>query len=328
MGPDRSVYRSLAAAAAFTLFGLVHTAGIAQSFPDRPIRIVIPFAAGGGADIALRALAPEVTSILGQPIVLENRPGAGFRLGVQAMNNAKPDGHTIAMAPDGLVVLQPLADPTFKFEAYKDYAPVVFLFESPLTFAAHPSVPFRDVKGLIAYAKKNPGKLNFAVGVGSATHFIAELFRHGADVDVALIPYKHSNQAQADVLAGQVHMLMSSTVIKQFIESGRLVGIATTGKERWGPFSNLPTLAESGIPVAATVWYSLIAHSATPRETVVKLNTAFNQAQRVPAIQKNFAQVGLVSHPDMTADDLAERIRAEARTWAPVIRKAGLKIGQ
>jgi tripartite-type tricarboxylate transporter receptor subunit TctC len=299
---------------------------LGQSFPERPIQLIHPFSVGSGSDVGARTMSAEAAKVLGQPIVVENRTGANGRAGIQAMNGAKADGHVLALISDGIVVTQPLLDPAFKLEVDKTFLPLTFLFESPLTLATNPSLPFRDLKGLVSYAKQNPGKLTFAVTQGTSSQFFAYLFQYTAGIDLRQIPYKAVNLALPDLLEGRVDLFMSSTVIKSNIDSGKLIGLATTGNVRWAPFANLPTFAEAGVPISLSLWYGIILPVGTPRDVVTKLSNAFNQSLRVTAVQKRLDELGMVYYPENTPSDLAARIRSDIKVWEPVIRKAGVKL--
>jgi tripartite-type tricarboxylate transporter receptor subunit TctC len=297
----------------------------AQTFPNRPITVIYPFGAGGIGDNVLRPVSAEAGKLLGQPIVFEDRPGANGRLGIAAMRSAKPDGYLVSFALEGLLIQQPLADPNFKLEVEKDYVPIAFVMSTPLVFTANPSAPFRDIKSLIAYARSNPGKVNMSVLQGASTHFIGELLRQIAEIDITLIPYKSNAQAMVDLVEGRIHMSVSSLSVKPFIDSGKVIGLGTSGKERWSAFPNLPTLIESGLPISSTTWFALIAPVGTPREAVVKLNNAFNGALRQPLIQKLYETAALGSAP-MSPEELSAMIKSEVKLWDPVIRKAGIKM--
>lgn len=288
--------------------------------------IVLPFAPGSNTELSARAIGTAAGKVLGQTVIFENRTGANGRLGVSALQRAPLDGSLVAAAADGVLVSQPLADSSFKLEIDKDYVPIAFLFDSPLVLAAHPSVPFRDVKGLIAYAKANPRKLNFAVGNATSSHFLAEMFRQAAGIEVSMVPYKGAAQSVVDLLAGRVDLLFISTTVKPYIESGKLVGLATSGKERWSPFPTLPTVTEAGAPMGATVWFGLIAPPGTSRDVVSRLSSAFRAAARSAEVSALLDRYGFVSRPDMAPAEFAAYIRSELSAWGPVIRKSGIKL--
>ena len=213
-----------------------------QAFPAKAVTLVMPYTAGSNIDIAVRAVAAEAANALGQPIVVENKPGALTRLGVEQMRRSAPDGYVLAIATDGLVVTQPVADPGFSFEAGKDFAPVSMIASFPLVLVANGKLPFKDVKGLLEYARANPGKLNMAGGPGSISQIAYERFNRLTGGNITFIPYKDSTQATPDLNEGRVQLVFGGSQLKPMIDAGNLVGIATTGSSPWAVFPRLPTL--------------------------------------------------------------------------------------
>jgi tripartite-type tricarboxylate transporter receptor subunit TctC len=297
----------------------------AQAFPNRPISLVYPFPAGNVLDVSLRAVSAEASKMLGQPIVFENRPGAKTRLGVAAIAKAPPDGHQLSVAIDALMVGQPIADPDFKMVAGKDYAPVAFVLEFPYLLAASALVPFRDIAGMISYAKANPGKLNIAVAPGSASHFATERLLQTAGVGMTLIPYKGGDMAN-DLVAGRIDLAFTTTLMAPFINTGKAVALGTTGTQRWHAFPTVPTFAEAGLPMPTTVWFAIIAHANTPPDIVARLNSVFTAAVNLPHIQKQLAANGYNTDRKMSPAELTAFIQSELNVWGPVIQKAGIKL--
>lgn len=299
---------------------------LAQGYPNRPITFIFPYPSGAALEGLLRQLHVEVSKQLGQPIVFENRPGANTRLGINAIRQAKPDGYTLTFATDSILVHQPLADPEFKLEPGKDYVPVTFLTRNLLVFAANPAVPFRDVKGLIAYAKANPGKLNVGFGAGSPLHFAAEFFRQRAGIDVAMIPYRGTPDALTALLAGQVDLEFGSATFKPHVDSGKLVALATSGQERWDMFPSVPTLVESGVQMVQSTWGGVLAPANTPPDIVQKLYSAYNSALRLPEIAKRFQELAFIPDVNMSPNDFGALVKSETELWRPIIQKAGIKL--
>lgn len=295
------------------------------AYPSKPVSLIYPFTPGGGTEQVTRTVMAEAAKFLGQPIIFENRPGANSRQGINAQRGAPPDGYVLSVAIDGLLVSQPLVDPSFRLEPGKDYVPVALLFQSPLALVGHPSLPFRDLKGLIAYARTYPGKLNVAMANASSSHFIAERFRQAAGIEVTFVPYKGSSSALVDLMGGRVDLTFN-TGSKGHVDAGKLVAFATTGNQRWEIMPSVPTLAESGVPVATTIWFALIAHPATPRDVVIKLNGAINHAMKSGTVVRHLEDVGWKSYPAMSQEETTAYIRDEIEAWSPVIRRAGIKL--
>lgn len=297
----------------------------AQSFPSHPLTFSVPWTPGSNLEILLRALATEVSQQLGQPVILENRPGANQRLPVMGMQKAPPDGHFLANVSDALVVTQTIADPTLKFEAGRDYVPVALLVSFPLVLVSHPSLPFRDMKGLVAYAKANPGKLNLAGGPGSITQITAERMRQLGGFSWTFVPYKDTSVAVPDLLAGRVDLTITGSLIKPIVDTGKLNALATTGPTRWSPFPSVPTLQESGLNMNAAVWYAVVVAPGTPAPVVARLNEAFNAALKSPAVTKRIAEYGYTAST-LTSQQFETFIRSEIAAWSPIIKSAGIKM--
>ncbi len=299
----------------------------AQGFPSKPITVIFPFTAGSPVDTVFRDIAQHASKTLGQPVLLEARPGANNRLGLAAVKTAKPDGYLLAMAFDAVLVSQPIIDSNFHLEPVRDYAPVQLTLEFPMVMIGGTSPPIKDVKEFVAYAKANPGKVNFAAVGGGTGHFIAERMRQAMGIDVTMVPYKGSPPAITDLIGNRVNVLLTGANARPFINSGKVVGIATTGSQRWSAFPDLPTLTESGIAVASSTWYGLVAPPGTPPDVIAKLNSAFNAAMQVPEIRKNLEEkFGMLPRGNLTPDEFTSFIRAESRTWAPILKASGIKI--
>jgi tripartite-type tricarboxylate transporter receptor subunit TctC len=311
----------LAAAASLATAG----PAMAQAYPSRPITLVYPYPPAG-SPVAFQALFAEASKILGQPIVVDFKPGAGNRFGVTDIMKAKPDGYTLAAAPDVVLTVLPLTSSTFKAEAGRDYLPLMQMIEYSFVITAHPSMPFRDFQGMVAYAKANPNKLNFAGNEpGGVRHFLLERIKAQTGTQIANIPYKGDAASLADRLSGIVELGISAAGFKPHIDTGKLVALATTGPKRMSEFPQIATLEESGYKgFTMTSWFGLVAPAGTPPEVMTKLNAAFNAGLKVPEVirlldQQGFDPVG------GSPEAFARKIRADIAVNAPLISKLGLK---
>lgn len=298
---------------------------LAQPFPNRPITMVYPFPPAG-SPVVFTTIFSEASKVLGQPIVVDYRPGAGNRFGATEVMKAKPDGYLLGAAPDAVLTVLPLTSSTFKAEPGKDYAPLVQMIEYSFVVTAHPSMPFRDFPGLVAYAKANPGKLNFAGNEpGGVRHFLLERIKAVTGVEITNVPYKGDAQSLPDRLSGTIELGISTAGFKPHIDSGKLVALATTGPARMKEFPQVPTLQEAGYKgFTMTSWFGLIAPSGTPADVIAKLNAAFNVGIKSPEVAKLMAQFGFepVGGP---AEQFFTKIRSDIATNAPVIKRLGLK---
>ncbi len=298
----------------------------AQTYPDRPIRIIHGFAAGGGADVLLRTIIPQVSENLGQQIVVEYRPGAGGNLAMEAVARAAPDGYTLLMGTPGLAINPSLYN-NLTFDPLKDFAPISLIGTVQNVLIVHPQVPANDVKELIALAKAQPGKLNFASsGTGTSLHLAAELFKVSTGVDITHIPYKGGGQAMTDVIGGQAEMMWNvlPSALPQ-IKAGRVKALAVTGKVRSDALPNVPTMQEAGVAgYTAITWNGILAPAGTPRPIVAKLNEAIVKALQSPDMRTKYAAIGqdvVWSTPEEFSAFLAD----EAQRWSKVVRTAGIK---
>ena len=301
-------------------------AGAAFAFPDKPIRIVNGFAAGGGSDILLRALLPAFTEKLGQPIVVDYRVGAGGNVAIEAVTKAAPDGYTLLMGFAGLATA-PFLNARLAFDPIKDLAPVTLVGIVPNVLMVHPSVPVTSVREFVAYAKLHPGKLNFtSPGSGTTQHLVGELFKLAAGIDMVHIPYKGGGQAQADVVGGQAQSLFNVVPSAlPMIRADKLRAIAVTGKTRSEALPEVPTMIEAGYPsVTAVTWNGILAPAGTPRETVAKLNEAMVSVLRTPEMKEQLAKLGQ-EVAWSTPEEFAAFLRDETEKWRKVISATGIK---
>jgi tripartite-type tricarboxylate transporter receptor subunit TctC len=298
----------------------------AQTYPARPLRIVVPFAPGGGTDNLTRIMAPRMTELLGQPVLIDNRPGASGQIGTELVARAAPDGYTLAHV-DTSFTSNPSLYRKLPYDAVKDFVPISVLASAPVVLMIHPSVPVKSLKELIALAKARPGELNFATGgTGSATHLGVELFKSAAGLDLVHIPYKGSGPAAAAVLAGQVVMTFASpSATAQYAAAGKLRALAVTGDKRNAAMPQVPTFVESGVRGvdSGTYWVSL-APAATPRDIVVTLNAAMKKVLQMPDIRQRLTGLGFEPIAG-TPEEAAAHVRDAIAKWARVVAQAKIR---
>jgi len=316
----------LAAGACAAAEGLSNDAR-AQGFPSNPIRVIVPFAPGGGSDLVGRLVAQELADALKQPAIVENRAGAAGRVGAEFVAKAPADGHTLLVATSSIMITGPALYAKLPFDVQKDFAPVTLLASSPYVLVVHPSVPAKTVRELIAVAKSRPGVLNYAsAGSGAPAHLAGELFKSMAGVDMVHIAYKGSAPATMAVLAGEMDLMFSSiSPAIPAMQSQRLRGIAITSAKRSAQLPQLPTVAESGLPgFRVETLFALLAPAGTPQNVVTQLNAVLVKAFDSAEVRKRLASTGtdpMVSTPE----NLGKIIREETRIWTQVIRDAGIK---
>ena len=311
-------------AVALLCFG---AAAWSQPYPSKTVRLVVPYAVGGSADVYGRVLAAKLSETLGHPVVVENRPGGGAVVGTDAVAKSAPDGYTVLMMSNTHAVNETLI-PKKPYDLMHDLAPVTGVNYQDLLLAVHPSVPAKNVKELIALAKKSPGKLNYASsGPGTPYHMAGELFKYMAGVDIVHIPHKGSDQARTAVLGHQVDMMFDaiSTIIGQ-VHAGKLRAIATTGKNRSSVTPDVPTVAESGVPgYEAPIWLGLMVPAATPKPIIEKLNAEVVKVLQSPDIKENWAKQGAAPMP-MKPDEFDRFLRADIEKWGKLVKATGMKV--
>ena len=313
---------------AFAVALLLPVAGAAQSYPGKPIRLICPFPPAGAVDIASRATAHELSRILGQPVAVENKPGAGGNLGGAEAARSAADGYTLFMTTSGIQAINPALYAKMPFDPNKDLAPVAALVSLNNVLVVHPSVPARTVQDVIALAKKDPGKWTYASsGNGTSIHMSGAMFTQLTGTDILHIPYKGSGPAVTDLLAGQVNMMFDNIPSSlPHIKAGKLRALATTGAKRDPALPDLPTLAEAGVRgYESGVWFGLSVPAGTPREIIVKLNAAALQAARSPEFAKRMTDLGYNLIPS-TPEQMATMLKAELARWAPIVKSSGAKI--
>jgi len=315
-----------AIAAAVLIFSV--TPAAAQTYPSRPIRMIVPFAPGGNVDINARAVAPGLGQLLGQQVIVDNRAGAGGTIGTDTVAKSAPDGYTLLMASSSIMTNGPAVYPKLPYDIVRDFAPVGRVAVVPLVIIVHPSLPARNTGELIAIAKAQDGKLVFAnAGVGTTNHLIAELLMIRTGARMTLIPYKGSAPALIDLVAGHVfgHVDQVSSALP-YIKAGRIRAIAVTTAKRAVALPDVPTLAESGVPgFDASTVTGVLAPARTPRDIVQKLNLALGQVLAQAAVKERFAAVGAEVQPS-SSDELAAWIRDDLAVWVNVVKQTGIKL--
>ena len=305
------------------LAGLAH----AQAYPSRLIRIIVPLAAAGTGDTLARLVGEEMAKTLGQPVIVENRPGSGGTIGAEAVAKAPADGYTLLLASPALVI-NPLLRAKAGYDALRDFAPVTVIANTHQLLLAHPSLPAGTLLELIAYAKKNPGRLNYgSAGSGSATHLNAELLKSMAGVSIVHIPYRGSTQARQDLLAGEVQLAVDGLLpTLALIRAGKLKALALTSSRRSAAAPEIPTMAEAGVPgYASDTWYGLVVPAATPPEALAVLHAAAVKAIGSPEIGIQLAKQAAepVGNSQAAFRTLLE---AERALWAKVVQDSGARV--
>jgi tripartite-type tricarboxylate transporter receptor subunit TctC len=308
------------------LAALAATNALGQAFPDKPVRVINGFAAGGGSDILLRAFVTKWSELLGQQVVVEYRTGAGGNVAMEAVAKAPADGYTLLMGSPGLVTNPSLYD-KLPFDPQKDFAPVSLVGSVTNVLVVNPAVSATNVRELVALAKAQPGKFNYASpGAGTSLHLAAELFKLSAGVDIVHVPYKGGGQAQADVMGGQVQMMFNvlPSALPQ-VRAGKLRALAVTGRARHETLPEVPTMIESGLAdYTAITWNGIVAPAGTPRPVIEKLNQTLVAALRSPEMKEQYLKIGTDPWWS-TPEEFAQFMREEAVKWRRVIQAAGIK---
>jgi tripartite-type tricarboxylate transporter receptor subunit TctC len=307
---------------------LLATGAFGQGFPDRPVRVIVPFGPGGGTDNLVRLIAPTVGTTLGQQLVIENRPGGNSLIGTELVARAAPDGYTVLLTDLSILVNPGLFKAKMPFDTQKSFTGASMLATAPVILVAHPSVSASSVKELISFARQNPGKLNYASGgLGASTHLAGELMKQVAKVDIVHIPYKGTGPAMTDLLGGVVHMQFAGiSSARSHVDAGKLKALAVTGKQRNAAMPNVPTFDESGMPgVDADTYWGLYVPSATPAAVVASLNKAFVAGVRSPAHAERLTALGFLAMGNSPAEH-TQQMHSMIKLWTDVIDRAGIKV--
>ena len=306
---------------------LAAASALAQSYPSKPVRLIVPFAAGGPADVYARFMAQRLQDALGQPFVIDNRPGAGSVIGTDAVAKAAPDGYTLLLMSNAHTVNESLI-PNKPFQLMRDFVAIAPLNYSDLVLVANPALPASTLKELISRAKASPGKFNYASsGPGTPYHMAGELFKSMAGVYLVHIPYRGSTGARTDVIGGQVDVMFDAvTTMAEQVKAGKVKALATTGRTRSEVLPDVPTLNEAGVPgYEATIWLGLMAPRATPKAVVDKLNDAVSKIVGQSDVRQTWAKQGAVPLL-MTPVVFDQYVRDDIAKWAGVIKAANIKV--
>ena len=314
--------------AAGLVAGVVAGAAWGQAYPNRPVKIVVPYPPGGVTDLFARALGAQMQESMGQPFLVENRPGASQMVGAVYVAKSPPDGYTLYVGSITSLAMNAYTQKNIQYDPVKDFAAVSLGMTMPMFLVVNPNtVPAQNVKELIALLKANPGKFSYSTtGNGSSTHMAGELFKLMTGTDMVAIPYKGSAPGIADVVAGQVHLSIdpgSSTL--PFVKSGKLRALAVTGLQRFSQMPDLPTMSEAGVPgYESVIWFGIATTAGTPPEIVSKLSQEMNRILRLPANREKFATYAIELTPN-TPEEFGAMIKSEVAKWSKLLKDVGIK---
>jgi tripartite-type tricarboxylate transporter receptor subunit TctC len=299
----------------------------AQGYPNRIVRLVVPFAAGGSNDIIARLVAERMGETLGQSVVVDNRPGAGGVIGTDSVLKSAPDGYTLMIGATSTMAANPSLYSKMNLDPTRDLTPITQIASGPFVLAVPAALPVRSVKELIALAKAKPGEINFgSSGVGSSLQLTAELFKSMAGIDIVHVPYKGLAPALADLVTGRIHIIFSDMAgLLPFVQSGQLRALAVTSAQRFSDLADLPTLAEAVPGYEATSWYGVLGPAGLPPDIVTKLNRELIAIVRAPAMKEKFTTLGIEAVTG-TPDDFRSYIRSEMAKWRAVVTAADIKV--
>ena len=297
-----------------------------QSFPSKPVTVIVPAPPGGTADISMRIIAHKLTENLGQQIIVDNRPGAGGIIASQLAVKATPDGYTVLMNYTSHAI-NPSLYKKLPYDSTKDFTPITLLGITPLVLVVHPSVPAKTVSEFIAYAKANPGKLNYgSAAIGGASHLGGQLLKIKAGIDIVHVPYKGGAAAVADLIGGEIQMGLDSLLVMQpHIKAGKVRALGVTSIKRTEISPNLPAIAETIPNYEANAWFGIMAPASTPRQVVARLNEEFIKVLRTPEIKEKLTQQGFEAAGN-SPEEYAVFLKKETEKWAEVVRIAGVKV--
>jgi len=302
---------------------------LSQAYPNRPIRMVVGFPPGGGTDVVARIISPKLSENLGQPVVIENRPGATGTVAAAAVAKSPADGYTIMMGHVSVNAIAPSLFPSLQYDVIKDFAPITLAASVPHFVVVHPSVPAKSIQEFIEYAKARPGKLSFpSAGNGSTPHLAGEIFKSMTGLNIVHVPYKGTGQSMADLLAGQ-HQVAFDTAPASAgnVRSGRMRVLGVSSAKRVPEFPDVPTVAEAGVPgYEVTTWYGMFAPGGTPPAIVNRLHAETMKAMQSPEVRTRLAETGADGTLTRTPEEFAAMVRADVARYAKIIKDTGLKI--
>lgn len=299
----------------------------AQNYPSHPVKVVVPYAVGGSADVYGRVLAAKLSESMGEPFVIENRPGGGAVIGTDAVAKSAPDGYTILIMSNTHTVNETLL-PKKPYNLMRDLAPITGINSQDLLLVAPAKIKANNLREFIAFAKANPGKLNYASsGPGTPYHMAGELFKHMAGVDIVHIPHKGSDQARTAVLAGEVDMMFDAiSTIVSYVHAGKLKAFGTSGSKRSSVTPDIPTISEAGVPgYEATIWLGLMAPAATPKPILARLSAEVRKVINAPGVKDIWEKQGAVPM-GMTPEEFGKFLRADIAKWAKLVKDTGMKV--
>jgi tripartite-type tricarboxylate transporter receptor subunit TctC len=300
----------------------------AQKFPEKTVTIVIPLGAGGAMDRITRLMGEQLGKRLGEPVIVENRPGAGMTVGASAVANAAPDGHTLMNAPSGAYAINPTLFKKLPYDPEADFVPVSLYARIPFVLVVHPDLPVTSVRELIKYAADNPGKLSYAAsGRGGVIHLAGEMFRHAAKIDITGVPYRQGGPASLnDVVAGHVPVTFADPAIVQgLIAGGKVRALGVTSRQRMPNLPDIPTLDEAGVPgFEAISWHLIVAPSKTPSPVVERLHGELKAVAALPDIREQMLRMGLVPVDSPSVEDMRKFVQSENARWGDIVREAGV----
>ncbi len=316
--------------AAIPALGLIVTTGaaLAQSYPSRPIKIVVPFLAGGTLDTAARVIGQHIAAELGQPVVIDNRPGGGTTIALKAVATSEPDGYTLLLASTGSMVINPILYKKIEFPGLRDLVPIGLLSSTTTNlFAVRSALPVKSIADLVAYAKSNPGKLNHGAALGVPPHLLGEFIRAKTGIEMPYVPYRSTAAVIPDFLSGQIQATSETlSIMLPHIQSGAARALLVVASKRLPELPDVPTLEEAGLSgFPSEVWTGIVAPSGTPAAIVEKLNAAINNGLKSPETRASFTKIGYDTRPGSVQDFVA-RIKGDVNDWASVIQLTGVKI--
>ena len=301
---------------------------MAQEWPSKQLRIIVPFAPGGIADTSSRAIADKLGARLGQSVLVENRAGASGNIGTEMVAKSAPDGHTLLLGFDGTMVINPHVYAKLPFDTLRDFQPVTKLGDAPVIIVAHPSVPAKDLRELIALAKAKPGTLSYGTaGTGSTPHLVGEMINQRAGTDFQHVPYKGGGQAMGDVVGGQIPLVMTAIATsQQFLKAGKLKGLGLSSKARSPAVPDVPTFIESGLEgMVVNSWVGILAPAKTPRPIVDRLQREIAAVLKEPDVRERYAVLG-IDPVGNTPDEYTAQIRTDLAQWEAIVKRAKIRI--
>jgi tripartite-type tricarboxylate transporter receptor subunit TctC len=308
-------------------FALAALSASAQNYPSHPVKVIVPYAVGGSADVYGRVLAAKLSESMGEPFVIENRPGGGAVIGTDAVAKSAPDGYTVLIMSNTHTVNETLL-PKKPYNLMRDLAPITGINSQDLLLVAPAKIKANDLREFIALAKANPGKLNYASsGPGTPYHMAGELFKHMAGVDIVHIPHKGSDQARTAVLAGEVDMMFDAiSTIVSYVRAGKLKAFGTSGRTRSSVTPDIPTIAEAGVPgYEATIWLGLMAPAATPKPILERLSSEVRKVINAPGVKDVWEKQGAVPMA-MTPEEFGKFLQQDIAKWAKLVKDTGMKV--